>query len=383
MPVKSDRHCGGMGPDMDTTDNNMTTLEKQMEQRPKGNRRDTFLLIGALALLVLLALVLPRMTDWPISGRFQTFVTIFLGIFIEAIPFLLIGSIVSGLIEEFVDKDSLARFVPRRAIPAALAGALLGFAFPVCECGVVPVTRRLYQKGLPLSVGVAFLLAAPVVNPVVIISTYVAFGWGPVLWGRVLFSVLIAFVVGLLFSLARSEDVLLPLSSGSEHQHLAHDHHHDHEHDHEHGDEHHPSPVPLTLIDRLWQALAIGGDDLLDMARYLIAGSMIAAAMQTIVPQATLLALGSGPVISVITLMVMAFVLSICSTVDAFVALSFANSFTTGSILAFLVFGPMVDIKSSLMFLGVMRRRTVLYLILLPMFLTLLITIFFNLNLGW
>ena len=356
---------------MDTTDNS-TSLDKPKTEKKGKSQRETILLAVGLALLVLIALGLPRLTDLPISGRFQTFVTIFLGIFIEAIPFLLFGSIVSGLIEEFVDKDSLARFVPRRAIPAALVGALLGFAFPVCECGVVPVTRRLYQKGLPLSVGVAFLLAAPVVNPVVIISTYVAFGWGPVLWGRVLFSVLIAFVVGLLFSLARSQDVLLPLTvQGEPH----------HDHDHEEGDGH-PHP-PVTLVDRLWNALAIGGDDLLDMARYLIVGSMIAAAMQTIVPQATLLALGSGPVVSIVTLMVLAFVLSICSTVDAFVALSFANSFTTGSILAFLVFGPMVDIKSSLMFLGVMRRRTVLYLILLPLFLTLLITVFFNLNLGW
>ncbi len=314
-----------------------------------------------------MALVLPQLTTGAIGSRFQTFVTIFLGIFIEAIPFLLIGSVVSGLIEEFIDKDSLARFVPRRAIPAAFVGALLGFAFPVCECGVVPVTRRLYQKGMPVSVGIAFLLAAPVVNPVVLISTYVAFGWGPILWGRFAFSVLIAFVVGLLFSLARPQDILLPTTTTP-----SHDHHHDHGH-----------ARATSLVDRLWNALAIGGDDLLDMARYLIVGSMIAAAMQTIVPQATLLALGSGPVISVVTLMVLAFVLSICSTVDAFVALSFAGSFTTGSILAFLVFGPMVDIKSSLMFLGVFRRRSVLYLILLPLLLTLLITVFVNLNLGW
>ncbi|MBK9051667.1 MAG: permease [Chloroflexi bacterium] len=326
---------------MEPTDK-LRELDKPAEKKGEQSRRDTLLLGVGLLVLVIIALGLPRLTNLPISGRFQTFVTIFLGIFIEAIPFLLFGSIVSGLIEEIVDKDTLARFVPRRAVPAALAGALLGFAFPVCECGVVPVTRRLYQKGLPLSVGVAFLLAAPVVNPVVIISTYVAFGWGPVLWGRVLFSVLIAFVVGLLFSLARSQDVLLPLTLQGD------DHHHDHEHDPDHDHQ----PAPMTLVDRLWNALAIGGDDLLDMARYLIAGSMIAAAMQTIVPQSALLALGSGPVVSIVTLMVLAFVLSICSTVDAFVALSFASSFTTGSILAFLVFGPMVDIKSSLMFLG-------------------------------
>lgn len=349
---------------MDQTDK-LVELPQSTAQPVKSARKDTVRLGIGLALLILLALILPRLTELPISARFQTFVTIFLGIFIEAIPFLLIGSIVSGLIEEFVDRDALARLVPRRAVPAAFVGALLGFAFPVCECGVVPVTRRLYQKGLPLSVGVAFLLAAPVVNPVVLISTYVAFGWGPILWGRFVFSVVIAFVVGLLFSLARPQEVLLPLTSqaGHDHQHTRH-----------------PN---ATLVDRIWNALAIGGDDLLDMARYLIAGSMIAAAMQTFVPQSTLLALGSGPVISVVALMVLAFVLSICSTVDAFVALSFANSFTTGSILAFLVFGPMVDIKSSLMFLGVMRRRTVVYLILLPMLLTLLITVFFNLNIGW
>jgi uncharacterized membrane protein YraQ (UPF0718 family) len=119
------------------------------------------------------------------------------------------------------------------------------------------------------------------------------------------------------------------------------------------------------------------------MARYLIVGSLLAAGMQTLIPQSTLLALGTGPVISVVVMMVLAFVLSICSTVDAFVALSFSNTFTTGSILAFLVFGPMVDIKSSLMFMGVFKRRVVVYLIMLPLLFSLVISVFINLNLGW
>src|SRR5690606_10573070 len=133
----------------------------------------------------------PNLVPGNLNERFQTFVTIFLGIFIEAVPFLLAGSLVSGLIDVFVDNESLARYEPKRAVPAAFVGALLGFAFPVCECGVVPVTRRLYQKGLPVSVGIAFLLSAPVINPVVLASTYVAFGWGPVLIGRFVFSILI------------------------------------------------------------------------------------------------------------------------------------------------------------------------------------------------
>lgn len=326
-----------------------------------ANYRLTHLLVG-LVVVVLIVGMLARFIEGPLHDRFQTFVTIFLGIFIEAVPFLVAGSVVSGLIDVFIDQQSLARFVPRRPVPAALVGALLGFAFPVCECGVVPVTRRLYQKGLPLSVGIAFLLAAPVVNPVVVLSTYAAFGWGPIIIGRFVLSVLIAFIVGLLFTLARPDEVLLPASAESLH------------HEHE---------QPAGVRARIWRALAIGGDDFLDMVRYLIVGSMLAAAMQTFVPQSTLLALGSGPVISVVAMLALAFVLSICSTVDAFVALSFANTFTTGSILGFLIFGPMVDIKSSLMFLGVFRRRIVLYLILLPLLLSLLTAVFINLNVGW
>ena len=330
----------------------------ELETAVSAKRATPRFLIG-LVVLTAVIFALARFTTGPIHDRFQTFTTIFLGIFIEAVPFLLAGSIVSGLIEIFIDRDWLARWVPRRAAAAALTGALMGFAFPVCECGVVPVTRRLYHKGLPLSVGVAFLLAAPVVNPIVILSTYAAFGWGPVLIGRLVFSVLIAFIAGLLFNLAAPEEALLPTTQADEACSVV---------DERQG----------TGYGRFWQALAIGGDDFMDMARYLIAGSMMAAAMQTLIPQSTLLALGSGPIISVIIMMALAFVLSICSTVDAFLALSFVNSFTTGSILAFLVFGPMVDIKSSLMFLGVFRKRAVLYLILLPMALSLLMGVAIN-----
>jgi uncharacterized membrane protein YraQ (UPF0718 family) len=132
----------------------------------------------------------------------------------------------------------------------------------------------------------------------------------------------------------------------------------------------------------VWRAFHTAGDDFIDMARYLIIGSMLAAAMQTLVPRALLLSIGQGPVVSVIAMQILAFVLSVCSTVDAFLALAFTGTFTTGSILAFLTFGPMVDIKSSLMFLGVFQKRTVFYLIVLPFLLSLLIGLFWNLNIG-
>jgi uncharacterized membrane protein YraQ (UPF0718 family) len=262
----------------------------------------------------------------------------------------------------------LDRYLPKRALPAALSGALMGMLFPVCECGVVPVTRRLYEKGLPISIGVAFLLAAPVVNPVVLVSTYAAFGWGPVLWGRVGFSILVAVIVALLFHLAQPKEVLLPQVSAAHDDaccHVA------------------PNNGPKAPLQaRFHQSLITAGDDFLDMARYLIVGSILAALMQTFVPQAALLSIGQGPVVSVIAMQALAFVLSICSTVDAFVALAFAGTFTTGSILAFLTFGPMVDIKSAMMFMSVFRKRTVLYLVLLPLLLTLLIGVAWNMNVG-
>ncbi len=311
------------------------------------------------------------------AERFQTFVTIFLSLFIEAAPFLIAGSIVSGFIAVYVDQGMVERFIPNQPLLAALAGAGLGFIFPVCECGVVPVTRRLYGKGLPLPVGIAFLLAAPVINPVVIFSTYAAFGWGPVLWGRVVFSMLVAFSVGLIFHLARPREILLPetlaVSDGRDDS----DNHeqsdeYDRNHDHDHG----------GARRGVWQALVMAGDDFLDMGRYLIAGAMLAAAMQTVVPQSTLLTVGQGPIISVFVMMALAYILSVCSTVDAFIALAFSNAFTTGSLFGFLVFGPMVDIKSSLLFLGVFRRRTVLYLILLPLALVAVIGVFWNVQVG-
>lgn len=306
-----------------------------------------------------------------LTERFQTFVTIFLGIFIEAAPFLLAGSIVSGFIAVFVDQGMVDRFLPRRALPAALSGAALGMIFPVCECGVVPVTRRLYEKGLPMSIGIAFLLAAPVVNPVVIVSTYAAFGWGPVLWARLGVSFAVAAIIGLVFHLARPKEMLLPAVSDLHHEACHHPHA---SHDHTH--------PRASVGERTRQALNTAGDDFLDMARYLIIGSMLAAGMQTLVPQTMLLAIGQGPVSSVLAMQALAFVLSVCSTVDAFLALAFSSSFTTGSIIAFLTFGPMVDIKSSLMFLGVFQRRIVFYLIILPLLLTLLVGVFWNLNIG-
>ncbi len=320
-----------------------------------------FVLVGAF-----LAALIVRGQD--ARSLLSIFSTRFLGIFIEAAPFLLLGTLVSGLLEVFVRPEDVARWVPHNPVLAALTGTLMGFTFPVCECGVVPVVRRLFHKGLPMSAGVAFLLAAPVMNPIVLVSTYIAFGMGPILIGRYVITAVVASAIGLIFALgARPTEVLqahslMPVMGGS-------------------GEAIMPARRTAFLPGML-AAFRFAGDEFFEMGRYLIIGSLLAAAMQTLISQDILLALGKGPVVSVVAMQIFAFVLSVCSTVDAFLALAFTGTFTSGSILAFLTFGPMVDIKSTLMFLGVFKRRVVAYLIFLPLLMTLLIGIWTNLNLN-
>ena len=339
-----------------------------------------------------------------VADTLTVFSTRFLGIFIEAAPFLLLGTVTSGLIEAFISHDDLMRILPRHPVLATVAGGLMGFAFPVCECGVVPVTRRLYRKGLPLPVGIAFLLAAPVVNPIVIASTYAAFHARAIeiVYLRVAVALVAAVLIGLLFGLQSRADRLLrepghipawrrpPSPPAPAALAVVHDPE--------------PSlsglpgrlvlapagaapalaanarPSRMALIPGLRHALSLAAEEFFEMGRYLILGSLLAAGLRVVITQGQLEALATNPVNSVFVMQALAFLLSICSTADAFVALDFANTFTLGSILGFLTFGPMVDIKSTLMFLGVFRRRAVLYLILLPFLMTTLIAIWVNLN---
>ena len=321
-----------------------------------------------LALGFVLMLWLAGLRGAGLGEPLSAFSTVFLGIFIEAAPFLLLGTVASGLVEVFVSQEVLRRLIPSGALGGALAGAALGFLFPVCECGTVPLARRLFRKGLPVSVGVAFLLAAPVINPIVLVSTAAAFGFGTLLAWRFALTAGIAIVTGLVFSVESHPQRLLrpsatPVLQGGS-QALA-------------------STWPRrTWTQDLNRALLVAGDEFFEMGRYLVLGSGLAAAMQTFIPQSRLLELGSGPLLSVLVMIGLAVLLSIGSTVDSFVALAFLGTFTPGSVLAFLVYGPMVDLKSILMFRQVFKRRGLLYLVLIPLALTTAVAVTMNLFLA-
>jgi uncharacterized membrane protein YraQ (UPF0718 family) len=216
-------------------------------------------------------------------------------------------------------------------LPAAAAA---GIAFPVCECGSVPVARRLTRKGLAPSAAITFMLAAPVVNPVVIASTLVAYRGRDSMWlmvgGRFVLGFVVAMAVGWVVGSRRSED-LLRARAGE-------------------GDE--PEEPGASRGRRFFGHLA---GDVLFMGRYLVIGAVIAAAVQTLVPASVLDGVASLPVLSIVVMMALAFVMSLCSESDAFVAASFVQ-FSPGAQLAFLVSGPMMDTKLSALYVGTFGR---------------------------
>ena len=136
-----------------------------------------------------------------LSNQLNNAFTIFLSLLVEAMPFLLLGVLLSGLLLLFVDERKLIAILPKNPILGSLVGSCIGFLFPVCECGNVPVARRLLMQGAPTSVAVGFLLAAPTINPIVVFSTWVAFRDQPeIVVLRVGFSLLIATIIGCVFS---------------------------------------------------------------------------------------------------------------------------------------------------------------------------------------
>lgn len=267
--------------------------------------------------------------------------SIFISILIEAIPFILIGVILSGIIQMFVSEEMIARIMPKNRFLAVLFGALAGVLFPACECGIIPITRRLLLKGVPLHAGVAFMLTAPIINPIVLFSTFIAFGnrWSVVFYRGGL-ALAVSVIIGIILSYQFKDNQLLKPDEPGHHHH----HHH-------------------TLLQKLGGTLRHAIDEFFSVGRYLIIGAFIAAAMQTYVKTSTLLAIGQNDVSSSLVMMGLAFVLSLCSEVDAFIASSFSSTFSLGSLIAFLVFGAMVDIKNLLMMLAAFKKRFVFLLI--------------------
>ncbi|MGG2090707.1 permease [Priestia aryabhattai] len=278
--------------------------------------------------------------------------TIFISILIEALPFILLSVIISGIIQIFVTDEMMAKAIPKNKFGAIVLASVIGALFPACECGIVPITRRLMAKGVPLYAAIPFMLTGPIINPVVLFATFVAFGND---WKIMIERGVVAFLVSLIVGLILAFQFKTPQVKNELHVHTA----------------------PKKMSEKIGEALKHTIDEFFSVGKFVIIGGLIAAAMQTYVKTSTLMALGHGAVSSNVVMMGLSYILSLCSSADAFIASSFRSTFNDSAIIAFLVFGPMFDIKNTLMMLSQFKTKFVFslfaYVFILVLVLSLLI----------
>lgn len=291
----------------------------------------------------------------------------FMDIFLDALPFMFMGVLLSTVVENFIPEAFIRRMTPKHPLGGILFACVLGIMFPLCECGMIPFVRRLMRKGMPVYIAVIFILVGPILNPIVFASTFMAFRSEPgMAYSRMGLTFGVALIIGLLLTRFLKSSPLRHANSGHaaepihthdhDHHHHHHENTHDHAHQHDHGHNHSHGDGRLATM------LSHGTSELFEMSKYLMLGAFLTALIQTFVAQDSLSAIGQGTFISHVFMMGFAYLLSLCSTTDAFVAASFAKTFSPGSLLAFLVFGPMIDVKSTLMLLSIFKARFVLTL---------------------
>ena len=315
-------------------------------QRDPRLRPSLLIIAGALvvAALVALALVSPGPA---LPTRLQDGLTLSISVLIESMPFVVLGVLLSIVVQVWVPPGAIERWMPRRAWARRMALSLLGMFVPVCECGNVPFARGLMMRGFTVPETLTFLIAAPIVNPIVIITTHQAFGFDDgILIARLVGGFAVANLIGWLYSRHPDPDGLVTERFAASCE-LAND------------------PDATRGLDRGRRSLAQFVVELRAVMPALIIGSALAGAVQVLVPRSALLAIGSNPALSIVAMILLAMIVSICSNVDSFFALSFASTFTPGSIVAFLLVGPLVDVKMLALLRTTFRSKVLVGLVVI------------------
>ena len=282
-----------------------------------------------LVIPLLVSLLVRNRIDAFTNEDFRLWSTLFVSVSIQALPFLVLGVVVSGLIAAFVSPELVERIMPKRSALAVPSAGLAGLALPGCECGSVPIAGRLVSAGTPPAAALTFLLAAPAINPVVLVSTAVAFPGNLELVGaRFVASFLTAMLVGTWWARRNDNSLLKSMKAD----------------DHDHG-----GTKFATFVD-------VASKDLLHAGGYLVVGALAAATLQLVVPRSVINTVAENEWQSILMFAALAVLLSICSEADAFVAAGLPQ-FSLTSRLVFLVVGPVIDLKLVAMHAGIFGKR--------------------------
>ena len=278
---------------------------------------------------------------------------IFMSIFLESLPFLILGALISAIIENYISNDALARIIPKNKVLGSLVGIFLGLFIPACDCAVIPVSKRLIKKGVPINVAISFMLASPIINPVVLLSTFYAFNQTNmnIFYLRIILGIAISLIIGIIMGLVFNDKKVL--------KECDHDHCHCHCHEHEH------KKMKHTLTNDFVNIFKHTAQDAFEVVKYLMFGALLASLVQVLLPRNIMLIFKENQIISIIILMIFAYLISLCSTSDSFVGKSLLSTFSTSSIIAYLILGPMIDIKNTIVLFGNYKKSFVLSLITL------------------
>lgn len=322
----------------------------------------------------------------PVLNKLPQMVTVFLSIVIQALPFVLIGVFGSALMQNLITVEMIENRLARTSkLPGILLAIGAGFFFPVCDCGVIPVARRLLMKKVPPYMAIAFLVTAPLVNPITVWATATAFGYNlPVTLIRVGMAIIVGIIVALLVSdffptiehlfnqnALQEFKTATTSETGPDSRHqkktliptLTEIRDNPFFHNHETASTDmtitEPSHHKDSLIDDIFNH---ANEEFLEVGKFLIIGALIASFIQTVIPKQSILSITQNPAFSVLIMMLLALSLSLCAEADAFVARSFIYHFSFGGVMAFMVFGQMLDIKNTALLLKSFKPKAILFI---------------------
>jgi len=283
-------------------------------------------------LVLIMVLLLLVLLQGPIRGALsapvmQSWMTVFVAVLVQALPFLVLGVLLSAAIAVFVPASFFARALPKRPALAVPVAGMAGAVLPGCECASVPVAGALVRRGVTPAAALAFLLSAPAINPIVLTATAVAFPRNPeMVLGRFVASLLVACVMGWLWQRLGRTDWLRPPER--------------------------PHYEGQSKGAAFWGSVR---HDVMHAGGFLVIGAMAAATLKAVAPASWLRTAAANPFVAILALAILAVLLSICSEADAFVAASLTQ-FSLTAKLAFLVVGPMIDLKLFAMQAGTFGR---------------------------
>ena len=344
--------------------NNSSELENKYNKY-FYNKSNQFKGLGNSIVLVLLMILLGNVAYILYKIRFDisSFTSIindvimcFLGIVIEGIPFILLGAVLSSVFQVTISKQFLIKIIPKNKILSSIIASLSGVFFPICDCGIIPLARGLIKKGIPLNFVVSFILSAPILNPVSIISTYYAFPSNrEIVIYRIVLAIIISVIVG---NVIGNDNVEVLSKSSLSLCDCASCNAEDNE--------------DIPIMDKIKSIFKMTIDEFFLVFKYLILGGIIASITNIAINRNIITSIPYNNILTIVIMMIMAFSISICSTSDAFIISNFLGTVSRSGILAFLVFGPMIDIKNTIMFFGNFKKKFVLKLIITTIIVSLL-----------